>query len=256
MVYAVCCVPVSPLRSGPGHRLEMVSQLLFGECCKVLEIREDGWIRVSCQYDLYEGWCQSGHITDIDMDDYLHASKDLTADWVTEISYNGHPMHIPLGSSLTAVHNGKGGWRKNTINFPGKAWEPGTHKPDPKAIRHQAYLYLNTPYLWGGRSVFGIDCSGFTQAVFRFFGVALHRDSSDQAGQGEVVGFLQQAKAGDLAFFDNEEGRITHVGILLSDLEIIHASGKVRVDKIDTQGIINGDTGLRTHKLRIVKRLF
>jgi len=256
MIYAVCCVPVSALRASAGHRNEMVTQLLFGECCKVLEKQGDDWVKVACQYDQYEGWCPVSHITEIDMDDYLHARKDLSLDWVTEISYNGHPMHIPLGSSLTAVHNGKGSWRRNEVRYHGSAWEPDSHKPEAKAIRHQAFLYLNTPYLWGGKSVFGIDCSGFTQSVFRFFGIPLRRDSAEQAGQGGVVGFLQQARVGDLAFFDNEEGRIVHVGILLSDQEIIHASGKVRVDRIDTQGILNGDTGLRTHRLRIVKRFF
>ena len=115
---------------------------------------------------------------------------------------------------------------------------------------------LHTAYVWGGRSAFGIDCSGFTQLVFKSFGIVLFRDAYQQATQGEVVGFLQEAKTGDLAFFDNAEGRITHVGMLINEHEIIHASGKVRIDRIDSQGIVNVDTNERTHQLRIIKRYF
>ena len=114
--------------------------------------------------------------------------------------------------------------------------------------------YLDVPYLWGGKSRCGIDCSGFSQQVYKQFGIKLPRDAYQQAEQGEVVGFLLEVQPGDLAFFDNEEGRITHVGIMLSHDQIIHASGKVRIDKIDNQGIINSETGLRTHRLRIIKR--
>ena len=115
-------------------------------------------------------------------------------------------------------------------------------------------FYLNTPYLWGGRSVFGIDCSGFTQMVFRQFGIRIKRDAWQQAEQGQLLGFIQEARAGDLAFFDNVEGRITHVGIMLDNGRIIHASGRVRVDPVDTQGIFNKELNMYTHKLRIVKR--
>jgi gamma-D-glutamyl-L-lysine dipeptidyl-peptidase len=121
-------------------------------------------------------------------------------------------------------------------------------------IRSVAMRYSDVPYIWGGKSKCGIDCSGFAQQVFKQFGIKLPRDSHQQAGLGEVVGFLAEVQTGDLAFFDNEEGRITHVGIMLSHDEIIHASGKVRIDKIDNQGIINAETGVRTHKLRIIKR--
>jgi cell wall-associated NlpC family hydrolase len=131
-----------------------------------------------------------------------------------------------------------------------------TAKPNADAIKERAMPFLSTPYLWGGRSVFGIDCSGFTQMVFRFFNIPLLRDAYLQATQGDVVGFLQEARCGDLAFFDNAEGRITHVGILLNDQEIIHSSGNVRIDKIDNAGIINVETSVRTHKLRIIKRYF
>ena len=126
--------------------------------------------------------------------------------------------------------------------------------PDAKTIKQIAFTFLNSTYLWGGKSVFGIDCSGFTQSVYKFLNIHLLRDAEQQATQGYLVGFLQQAHCGDLAFFDDEEGRIIHVGMLLNDHEIIHAAGKVRIDKIDTEGIINADTGLRTQRLRIIKR--
>ncbi|MGF7230079.1 C40 family peptidase, partial [Arachidicoccus sp.] len=122
-------------------------------------------------------------------------------------------------------------------------------------IRKTAMTYLNTSYLWGGRSAFGLDCSGFTQQVFQYFNIQLPRDAYQQAGVGGSVGFLQECRCGDLAFFDNEEGRITHVGIMLDKENIIHASGKVRIDKIDAQGIVRLDTSLHTHKLRIIKRV-
>lgn len=121
-------------------------------------------------------------------------------------------------------------------------------------LNQVARRYLDVPYLWGGKSLFGIDCSGFCQQVFRQFGIKLPRDAYQQAEHGEVVGFLQEVVCGDLAFFDNEEGRITHVGMMLNIHEIIHSSGKVRIDKIDHQGIINSETGVRTHQLRIIKR--
>jgi cell wall-associated NlpC family hydrolase len=116
-------------------------------------------------------------------------------------------------------------------------------------------LYENVPYLWGGKSSFGIDCSGFVQQVFKLFGKHLLRDTYQQATQGESIGFLQEVQCGDLAFFDNAEGRIVHVGILLNSETIIHASGNVRVDTMDSYGIINRNTGMRTHQLRVIKRV-
>ena len=134
--------------------------------------------------------------------------------------------------------------------------EGGQIKITPKIIRQVAYKFLNTSYLWGGKSVFGIDCSGFTQMTYKFLNKHLPRNAWQQAEQGEVVNFLQQAHCGDLAFFDNVEGRITHVGIILNQHEIIHSSGKVRIDKIDNQGIVNAESNQQSHKLRIIKRYF
>ena len=260
MKYAGCCVPVSPLRKDPSHKSEMVSQLLFGECCMVLEpaAPEDkgGWIKVRCHYDEYEGWCQLSHVVEIDEENFKEADKELTDDWVNEIDYNGHHMYVPLGSSLTSLTHGRAFWRKNLVKYSGKVWKPLVVKVNAKLIKQVAYKFLNTAYLWGGKSVFGIDCSGFSQMVFKFLNVPLPRDAWQQAERGEPVENLQQAHCGDLAFFANEEGRVTHVGIVLSPQEIIHSSGKVRLDKLDSEGIVNMETKQRTHSLHSIRRYF
>lgn len=158
---------------------------------------------------------------------------------------------------LRCVYDGYEGWcANNQLSETENSGEilPNAVPFNAESIHQVARKYLDVPYLWGGKSLFGIDCSGFCQQVFKQFGVKLPRDAYQQAELGEVVGFLQEVTCGDLAFFDNEEGKITHVGLMLSIHEIIHASGKVRIDKIDHQGIINSETGVRTHQLRIIKR--
>jgi hypothetical protein len=236
MNYAVCCVPVAPIRIDTDHKSEMVSQLLFGECCIINDADTKGWLNISCKADGYEGCCQAVHVQQITMEDYYSGDIILSGDWVNEISFNNNSMQIPLGSLINL--------KNNVIQFTGNKIMPGEIKNDAASIQKIAFKFLNTAYLWGGRSVFGIDCSGFAQAVYKFL------------TQGEAVDFLQEAQCGDLAFFDDEEGKIVHVGILLNSHQIIHASGKVRVDKIDNQGIVNGETGERTHQLRIIKRFF
>lgn len=254
MSYAVCCVPVAPVRIDPDHRSEMVSQLLFGECCIITIVEKNGWVKIVNKTDAYTGWCWQQHFQEIDDTQYYLEENNLTADWVNEIDYNGHMMWVPFGSSLTAMKNGNVFWRKNTVHYTGNVWDPAAAKQDTKTIKQLAYKFLNTTYLWGGKSVFGIDCSGLTQSVYKFLNVHLLRDAQQQATQGELVSFLQQARCGDLAFFDNEEGEIIHVGILLNAHEIIHAAGKVRIDKIDNEGIVDAETGKRTQRLRIIKR--
>jgi len=256
MKYAGCCVPVSPLRKDPSHQSEMVSQLLFGECCTILEYGTDKWIKVKCRYDDYEGWSQLSHFVEIGEDNYRQTNAELTNDWANEVEYNGQHMFVPLGSTLTSLNHGAAFWQKTPVKFAGKVWKPGIEKLTCKTIKQVAYKFLNTSYLWGGKSVFGIDCSGFSQTVYKFLDVKLPRDAWQQAEKGDTVSTLKETVCGDLAFFDNEEGRITHVGIILSPQEIIHSSGKVRLDKIDNEGIFNLETKQRTHKLRIIKRCF
>jgi cell wall-associated NlpC family hydrolase len=255
MSFVVCIVPAAPVRKESAHRSEMVSQLLFGETAEVIE---EGklFVKLRCLYDNYEGWCQLSQLTGIEEAQIKKDKHLLSDDWTSTIDLNGQPMHISAGSSLGLLENGKTMIGKYAVSFNGKIADPSKTVINEEALKARAYQYLNTPYLWGGRSVFGIDCSGFVQQVFRFFNLTLPRDAYLQAATGEVVGFLQETKCGDLAYFDNEEGRITHVGLLLNGDTIIHSSGKVRVDKIDSMGIISSDTGERTHKLRIIKRYF
>jgi gamma-D-glutamyl-L-lysine dipeptidyl-peptidase len=252
-MYLICCVPVTPLRAEAAHRSEMVSQVLFGEAAELLEGPRDKWMRVRCLYDGYEGWARSSEFAEIP-EQLSRCEAHVSAGWENDITFNGQVMHIPFGCDLRGLQNGHAEWGRYSWSFKGDHLDPRYTRANEQNIRKYSHLFLNTPYLWGGRSVFGVDCSGFVQVVYKSLGIALLRDASQQATQGEAIGFLQEAVCGDLAFFDNDEGRITHVGILLNDHEIIHASGKVRIDKIDSQGIINTDTNERTHKLRIIKR--
>ncbi|MDQ6814562.1 MAG: C40 family peptidase, partial [Bacteroidota bacterium] len=144
---------------------------------------------------------------------------------------------------------------KYKVEYDGLILKASENSMNTGLLNKIAVTFINTSYLWGGRSVFGIDCSGFSQLVFKCLNIPLLRDASQQATQGDEVGFLQEAKPGDLVFFDNNAGKITHVGILLNADTIIHASGKVRIDTIDNLGIINTDTKKRTHKLRLIKRI-
>jgi hypothetical protein len=251
----ITIVPVAPLRAEPSHKSEMTSQLLFGELCDVIELTKN-FLKVRCRYDGYEGWCQRGQLTDYGLNDYTD-SIGFVGQWSSEVLLNGSSCIVPHASVVE---------QREMPEFeigPYKIMHlsPPTHLPrenDDKSSLIKAFAdrYLGVGYLWGGKSVFGVDCSGFVQQVFKMTGIWLPRDSSQQAELGEAISFLQEAKAGDLAFFDNEEGRIVHVGIMLNDHEIIHASGNVHIDNIDSAGIMHHITGIRTHKLRIIKRLF
>ena len=130
-----------------------------------------------------------------------------------------------------------------------------TGKLKKAEIVHKGFLFLNTPYLWGGKTPFGIDCSGFSQMVYRINGYQLNRSAEEQSQQGDALSFIEESEPGDLAFFDNNEGVIDHVGIILKDNYIIHVNGEVRIDRIDHTGIFNTDKRLYSHQLRVIKKI-
>lgn len=253
MSHAVCVVPVSPMRKEASHRSEMTSQLLFGEFVEILSEAKD-FFQVKCLYDGYEGWCQSTQLEQIS-DGEIIETKQFASAFQNKILINNQSAYIPFGSPLYYLEMESFAWEKFNVNYlNSKQSSSGNIAFSYDHLKEISFQFLNTAYLWGGKSVYGIDCSGFAQQVFKFFGIKLLRDAYLQATQGETVNHVTDAIPGDLAFFKNEENKITHVGIVLDKGEIIHASGKVRIDKLDAEGIVTNE-GNRTHHLHSIKRM-
>jgi gamma-D-glutamyl-L-lysine dipeptidyl-peptidase len=247
---------VVPMRREAAHRSELVSQLLFGEYAEILE-EEDDFVRVKSLYDDYEGWVQANQLTTVDE---VLATESYVGDWCKEVLVGDKRVRASLGSPVYTSED-------ISVNIAGRkieylqmnaasSWNSAGKKFSKENLQLVYEKFLNTPYLWGGKSVFGVDCSGFAQQVYKMFGVKLLRDAYLQAEQGMSVMSIEETRLGDLAFFHNEKGRVTHVGIMLENNQIVHASGRVRIDTIDKDGILNTDTGKRTHQLHSTRRIF
>jgi cell wall-associated NlpC family hydrolase len=254
--YGVCRVAVAPLRAEQRDQAEIASQLLFGDHVAILE-QKDKWLFVRNAYDGYEGWMdfkQLASLSAAQYEQHQHSEFLVPAQALNVVTAaDGSKYYLSPGSELPAYQNGFCFLGEDQFEVSFIPQQPNA-KPSSAALTATALFFQNVPYQWGGRSLFGIDCSGFVQTVFKLNGVQLKRDAWQQAEQGTTVDFLPEVQAGDVAFFDNENGRITHVGIMLSANEIIHASGKVRIDAIDGEGIYNAELIRYTHKLRIIKR--
>ncbi len=248
MQYGICPLSIVPIRLFPEDASEMVTQALYGDHFKVLEMRKK-WSRIRFGFDKYEGWIDNKQWHEVSEEQYnsIHTeTPKLSADVMDYITTDTQLMiPIPMGSCVNQAeilsHTFEGASISGKL---GKA-----------SIIETAFMYLNAPYLWGGKTPFGIDCSGFTQMVYKLSGYKLLRDASQQATQGEALSFIEESEPGDLAFFDNAEGNITHVGIIMHDHYIIHAHGHVRIDRIDHSGIYNVEKNIHTHKLRVIKSI-
>ncbi|HEY0176291.1 MAG TPA: C40 family peptidase [Pedobacter sp.] len=257
--FAVCRVAVAPLRTAASDKAEISTQLLFGDAVEVLETAEPWW-RIRNAYDDYEGWLDFKQLMVITKEEYQQNQNytilvPLQVNNVIEAA-DGSRYYLPASASLPGYANEAGTCRLGEHQFRVLFDPYQVSAATGESIRELAVFFLNAPYLWGGRTLFGIDCSGFTQAVYKLAGIAIKRDAAQQAEQGDIVDFLSEVQTGDLAFFDNAEGRIIHVGIMLGTDRIIHASGRVRIDPVDDQGIYNAELGRYTHHLRIIKRFF
>ncbi|ARN76628.1 hydrolase Nlp/P60 [Nonlabens spongiae] len=249
MRYGVSPTSITPMRSECSDASEMVSQLLYGETFKIIDTRKN-WFLIRLHHDLYEGWVDKKMVLEIDEKDFQNlnnSSISYSEDILTPVAHSNESLsHISYGSRISSAV------------FLGDTFIHKSRNQSAFAkagIVKDALCLLNAPYLWGGRTPFGIDCSGFTQLIYRMNGKEIKRDASQQAEAGDSLSFVEEAEEGDLAFFDNAEGIITHVGIIMANNYIIHAHGKVRVDRIDQTGIYNEQLNYHSHKLRVIKSL-
>ncbi len=234
----ICSVSIAPLRADSSDKSEIVSQLLYGESADIIEIK-DNWTKIITHYDNYEAWMDTKQILPVS-DEFLSSRKtNLVKEPFQSTMTESGKMLLSMGSE---------------VNFETTA--PTRGHDLSESIVNCAKEFLNVPYLWGGKSFFGIDCSGFTQIIYKIHGIKIPRDTYQQAALGEALTFIEEAKPGDLAFFENSEGRIIHVGFILADQKIIHAHGKVRIDSLDSSGIFNKDQNRHTHKLRFIRSYF
>ena len=241
-----------PLRSGPSHKSEMLSQILFGEKYHVLD-HAGHWIRIETLFDSYTGWIDNNHLQQ------THETDDSRG--------------LVLNRSLLCYKKDRtrlvleAGCEVYDPDFESKSFSVGSDRYTTGEEFNFNYVsrsdsladigmkFINSPYIWGGRIPSGIDCSGFTQLVYKLYGKPIPRNSWMQAEIGEDVSFLEETKPGDLVFFDNETGRISHVGMIISRGLVIHASGRVRIDPIDHQGIFKQEIGAYSHHLRTIRRI-
>ena len=253
MKFGISNLSIIPQRSEANDIAEMTNQILFGEHFKVLEIRKK-WSKIRLSHDSYEGWICNKQWQEISEEDYKQLDKDvatITTD-ILDIITKEYQQPIVIGSVLPFYKSGHALINEEMYKFDGLSTQGYV---DKNKLRQNALIFLNAPYLWGGRIPLGIDCSGLTQIVYRLQGIDLPRDAYQQAKVGTTLSFIEESEVGDLAFFDDKEGKVIHVGIILEDNHIIHASGKVRIDRIDQQGIFNTEIGKHTHKLRLIKSI-
>jgi len=257
--FGFCNLSIVPCRKDTSDKSEMVTQLLFGEYFEVLEEYKN-WILIRSGIDSYKGWIDRKQQLPISKDTYQSLKKSqaaVAADIVGVLTDVSSDISFPItmGCLLPFVKGKELVIEKKKYQYQGNTVTPsGKIKRDE--LVQDAFAFLNAPYLWGGRTPLGIDCSGLTQMVYRLNGMSIPRDASQQVELGEALSFPEEAEPGDLAFFDNAEGRITHVGIVLKNSQIIHASGRVHVDKFDHLGIYNEEKQGYTHNLRVLKKMF
>ena len=255
MLFGICNLSIVTIRAEPSEKSEMISQLLFGEHFTIIE-KQKNYSKVKGFFDSYVGFIDNKQFEEISEDLYERLSKSEPIfsgeiiDFITN-STNDY-FTIPLGSRLPFFLKNEFILNSKKYIYDGKVFSGKLQKTE---IIQNAFKFLNSPYLWGGKTPFGIDCYGFTQMVYKLSGYSLFRDAKQQANQGEVLSFIEESEPGDLAFFDNENGEIIHVGIILKEYHIIHAFGKVRIDTLDHSGIFNAELQKHTHKLRVIKKM-
>lgn len=260
MKKGICLLSILPVRKEASEMSEMVTQVLFGETLIVLD-EAAKWFHVRLDSDNYEGWVDrkmvqllsDGQSEEIGQLDSIVLSQVVTKVYSESRQSN---LWLPAGSIIRGLQKDEKSFTLNGENFVFEKKPLSVIETERTMIIETARQFLNAPYLWGGKTFFGMDCSGFTQLVMKINGRKISRDARQQVEQGISLSFITESQPADLAFFDNEEGEITHTGIIISKDSIIHASGSVKIDRFDHQGIFNMELNQYTHKLRLIKTHF
>lgn len=255
--HGVCRLALVSVRKDPTDQSEQVTQLLFGDHYELIQVSADKkWVFIRIHADLYEGWIngkQHHSITKEFFEQINHTNYKISTDLTSSLLYKKSPLTILLGS-IVPISNSELFRMEEQFAFNGESKSLG-QKRDYEFLKSIAFKYLNAPYQWGGKSPFGIDCSGFTQMVYKISGYSMLRNAAQQANHGKKVKTISEAYPGDLAFFQNPEGQVNHVGIILEDEKIIHASGKVHVDLLLEEGILHAESKIYTHHLAGIRRI-
>ncbi len=253
MEYGICNLGIVSVRAKGNDRSEIVSQLLFGEHFKILKETKK-WVQIQVVKDQYLGWICKKQFMEITYEDYDNLDINnfpVCADGIAYLKELNNQTVIPIsyGAILPYFHKNNCSIRNKKYEFIGQlaSGNFNDHEKYAKAL-------LNSPYLWGGKGVFGIDCSGFTQLIYKLCGIHIPRDSYVQAKQGDLINSISKTQSGDLAFFQNDKGKVTHVGLIINKNQIIHASGKVKIDELTEEGIYVPENKTITHKMHCIKR--
>jgi len=257
MQFGICPLSVVPVRSIPSHHGELHSQLLFGELFAITERHGKQWVRIKAMTDGFEGWVEQVQCKVITASEYdlYRQNFAYSLELVQPAMGKDHFVPITMGARLPLYDGLHFRLGELVYTFSGQAFTAGEMRTGADFLQKIAKRYLGAPFLMGGRSPFGIDSSGFIQLVFQFAGVMLPRSAAAQIEIGTTVDFIEKTQVGDLAFFENKFGKISHVGMIMPEQRIIHSHGAVRIDALDHYGIFDESRGIYTRRLRLIKRI-